>query len=191
MTILQAIIELSKILGQVGIFAIAAYWIQKRIDTESSKRLEEFKSTLNLIYSKENTLHGKRLAVIETMYQNLIDLDYSMRTLTHPLKYSDRESELIDNSDVAFQRFNMFFEKSKIYFSEQTCQLISGIRDKFYNGLFDYSQPSFLKSMNVNDPDSLKEAYKKAHAVYKQVKDEIPQLRLTLENDFRKILSVS
>jgi len=84
MTSDQLIIEVGKLLGQLGLFGIASYWIQKGIDNSASKRLEEFKSTLNLIHAKETTLHEKRFLVIEELNGKLVDLDYAMRTLTPP-----------------------------------------------------------------------------------------------------------
>ena len=40
--------NLIKIGSEIGIFAIAAFFIQKLIEKSANKRLEEFKSTLSL-----------------------------------------------------------------------------------------------------------------------------------------------
>ncbi len=186
--------EIVKWIGQLGLFGIASYWIQKSIDNSASKRLEEFKGTLSLMHSKQTSLHDKRLSVIENMYVKLVDLDYSMRTLTNPLKFdtaNDAEVKLIQGSNEKFQDFNMYFERNKIYFSAKTCEVLNNIREKFYLALWDYDQPRFLKSMQVDDGTVLRDAYLKAHDVYAQVKDDFPALRSDMEKEFREILNVN
>jgi hypothetical protein len=186
--------EIVKWLGQLGLFGIASYWIQKSIDNSASKRLEEFKGTLNLMHSKQTSLHDKRLSVIESMYVKLVDLDYSMRTLTNPLKFdtaNDTEVKLIQSSNEKFQDFNMYFERNKIYFSVKTCDVLNNIREQFYSALWDYDQPRFLKSMQVDDGTVLRQAYLKAHDVYEKVKDKFPVLRSDMEKEFREILNVN
>ena len=195
MTTSELILEIIKVSGQVGIFAIAIYWIQKLIDNSATKRLEEYKKTLSLLQSKETTLHSKRYEVIETLYNNLVDLDFSMRTLTNPVKFSPPdfekyEAELVSKANESFQTYHIFFEKNKIYFSEQTCKLINDIRDAFYQALWDYNQHKIFKAHGIDDKKLIDEAYQNLIKSYKSLKDEIPKLRSELEKEFRKILVV-
>ncbi|MBS1599522.1 MAG: hypothetical protein JST75_14950 [Bacteroidetes bacterium] len=186
----EIIAKLIESAAQVLIFGVAAHRIQKSIDNGAAKRIEEFKSTLKVIESKEGSLHSKRLEVIEAMYKKIVELDYAMRTLVSPIKYgSDNESSLILKADEKFRDFNMFFETNTIYFLPKTCKEIDVIRRTFYDGLVDYNQPVFLKSMNVEDKEVLREAMIKANEVYKSVKDKIPVLRGNIEIEFREILS--
>ncbi len=61
----EIIVEIFKLIAQLGLFSIASYWIQKQIDKSSQKRLEEFKSTLTFLNTKFTKLHEKRFIVIE------------------------------------------------------------------------------------------------------------------------------
>jgi len=193
---LEAIIlELIKVLGQIGIFAFAATLIQKRIDHSAAERLEEFKASLNLMSSKETVLHNKRFLVIEELNSRLVDLDYAMRTLTFPLKFDpteESEAQLFDSANNAFQVFNMFFEKNKIYFPIDTCKVLENIRQKFYDALWNYDQPRRIKGMMINDGgELLRQVQLRAIEVYQQVKDEFPVLREGFEKELRQILKVA
>jgi hypothetical protein len=78
--------NLFKIGSEIGIFAIAAFFIQKLIEKSANKRLEEFKSTLSLLQSKQTSLHNKRLEIIEKLYNKLVELNNAMEKLTTPFK---------------------------------------------------------------------------------------------------------
>ncbi|MDL5512934.1 hypothetical protein QSE00_13990 [Arenibacter sp. M-2] len=79
-----------KIVSDLGIFAIAAFFIKKLIENSANKRLEEFKSTLSLIQSKQTVLHNKRLEIIEKLYGYIVDLNSSMYNLTNPVYPSEQ-----------------------------------------------------------------------------------------------------
>jgi hypothetical protein len=195
MTASEITIEIIRILGQVGIFGIAVYWIQKLVDNSASKRLEEYKASLSLLESKETGLHSKRLEIIESLYSRLVELNSSMSTLTNPVKFSPTdyqkyEAELVSKANETFQSYHTFFEKNKIYFSESTCKLIHEIRDAFYQALWDYNQHKLFEAHGINDRKLISEAYQNLEKSYKSVKDEIPKLRANLENEFRRILAV-
>lgn len=180
--------------SQVGIFSIAAYYINRNIETNSNKRLEEFKNALHLVNTKELNLHDKRYGVIENLYANLVDLDYSMRTLTNPTKISgvnheDFESKLMSDANEKFQIFNLQFEKNRIYFSIQTIDKIEIIREEFYTSLLEYQRFKIFHR-DTMPADLLKNAHDSLQKSYERVKDKIPVLRLEIENEFRSILQV-
>ena len=194
MTIQQIIIELSKLISQLGLFGIASYWIQKQIDKSSQKRLEEFKSTLALLNAKSTKLHEKRFGVIEEMYSLIVDLQMEMLKLTNPVKFtSDYEAEmekLIVDSNTYFQNFSSFFEKNKIYFNEITCGLMEEIRKTIHEAIWNFHEHRMYKQMGEDDKQILREARQNMIKAYNSVKDDIPKLRQNLEKDFRQILSV-
>jgi hypothetical protein len=194
MTTTEFITEVLKVLGQIGVFGIAAFWIQKQIDKSANKRLEEYKLTLSLLQAKGTSLHSKRFEVIETLYGRLVELEFSMKTLTNPVKFTPdfekHESDLVEKSNQAFQSYHIFFEKNKIYFSDDTCRMIHEIRDAFYNAIWNYNEHRMLKTHQVDDREMLKEARQNMMKSYKSVKDDIPKLRAELECEFRKILLV-
>jgi hypothetical protein len=195
MTNFEIVQELLKVAGQVGIFGIAAFWIQKIIENTSNKRLEEFKLSLSLIETKENSLHAKRIYVMETLYSKLVDLDFAMQELTQIVKFVDGDFEendkkLVDKASSTFKDFHSYFEKNKIYFTESTCLMIHQIRDAFYNSIWDYNAHKIVKASRITESEIVIEAHEKILKAYRSVKEEIPKLRSVLETEFRKILLV-
>lgn len=190
----QIILEALKILGQLGVFGIAAYWIQKQIDKSSQKRLEEYKSTLFILQSKGTSLHEKRFEIIESLYAKLVDLEISMMNLTNPVKftndYKSTQAALVEKSYDDLQSFHFYFEKNKIYFNEATCKFIDDIQNAFYGAMGDYNYHRILEAHEETDRELIKDARQRMMNAYKSVKDEIPKLRTVLENEFRKILVV-
>lgn len=186
-----------KIVSDLGIFAIAAFFIKKLIENSANKRLEEFKSTLSLIQSKQTVLHNKRLEIIEKLYGYIVDLNSSMYNLTNPVKQTEKdfkefEKELTEKASECFNLFNSFYQKNKIYFNEQTCKIIDDLLKHFHQAFWDYNEHKFYEGIGVDvyDRKTVIESRKKMIAAYKSVKDEIPEARKKLEKDFRDLLKV-
>jgi len=187
--------NLIKIASDLGIFAIAAFFIQKLIEKSANKRLEEFKSTLSVLQSKQTSLHNKRLEIIEELYSKLVELNNSMAILTNPLKQTNKdfeeyEKELTENASSSYNSFNSFYQKNKIYFNENTNKIIDEILNGFHTAFWDYNQFNFYKNTGVTDREEIIKSRKKMMDSYKSVKDEIPKVRKKLEEEFRKLLSV-
>ena len=187
--------NLIKIGSEIGIFTIAAFFIQKLIEKSANKRLEEFKSTLSLLQSKQTSLHNKRLEIIEKLYNKLVELNNAMAILTHPLKqtskdFEESEKELTETASSSYNSFNSFYQKNKIYFKENTNEIIDEILEGFHTAFWDYNQFNFYKQTGVTNQDEIIKSRKKMRDSYISVKDEIPKVRKKLEDEFRKLLGV-
>jgi hypothetical protein len=192
---LKMIDNLIKIGSEIGIFAIAAFFIQKLIEKSANKRLEEFKSTLSLLQSKQTSLHNKRIEIIEELYNKLVELNNAMAILTNPAKQTNKdfeeyEKELTENASSSFNSFNSFYQKNKIYFRENTNEIIDEILTGFNNAFWDYNEFNFYKKSGVTNQDEIIKSRKKMRDSYISVKDEIPKVRKKLEDEFRKLLGV-
>ena len=73
----------------------------------------------------------------------------------------------------------LFYLKNKIYFKENTNQIIDDILKGFQSAFWDYNEFNFYKEAGVTDRDQLVKSRQKMIDSYKSVKDE-----------FRKLLSV-
>tara|TARA_B100000787_G_scaffold72483_1_gene53326 strand:+ start:253 stop:828 length:576 start_codon:yes stop_codon:yes gene_type:complete len=187
--------NLIKIGSEIGIFAIAAFFIQKLIEKSANKRLEEFKSTLALLQSKQTSLHNKRLEIIEELYNKLVELNSAMAILTSPLKqtsgdFKEYEKKLTENASTSYNSFNSFYQKNKIYFKENTNEIIDEILNSFHTAFWDYNQFNFYKEAGVTNTDDIIKSREKMRDSYTSVKDEIPKVRKKLEDEFRKLLGV-
>lgn len=183
-----------QLLAQLGLFGIAAYYIQKQIDSASQKRLEEFRHTLSLMSTKGIKLHEKRLLVIEDLYGKLVELETAMLWLTSPLKFvfgnpAEYENGLLKNAAESYSAFAVFFEKNKIYFTTVLCLDIEKIRNTFNEAMINYNEHKLFEKDEV-DRKTYIAARQKMLDAFKTVKEIIPKLRHSLESDFRKILAV-
>lgn len=183
-----------QLLTQLGIFGIAAYYIQKQIDHSSQKRLEEFKSTLNLISNKGIKLHEKRLLVIEELYAKLVDVEIAMLWLTHPVKIApsspaEYEKNLLNDAVEKYSSFAQFYDKNKIYFNASLCTNIEVLRNTLNVTMINYNEHKLFTRDEVGR-ETYVAARQKMLDAYKTVKDTIPALRNNLETEFRKILAV-
>lgn len=184
-----------KIATELGVFTIAAFFIKKIIENSAYKRLEEYKSTLSIIQSKQTSLHTERLKIVEELYEKLVDLNSSMFVLTNPVKQSEKnfkeyEAELTENASKSYNALNTFFQKKRIYFNEKTCAIMDEMLNAFHQAYWDYHEHKFYEGTGVTDRETIVEARKKMMDSYKSVKDEIPKIRKNLEEDFRRLLDV-
>lgn len=191
MDYLKILSDLGKILFDLGVFTIAAFYIKKIIENSANKRLEEFKGALSIIENKQNSLHLKRLEVIEQLYALLIDLNSSMRNLTNPVKHSEidfdaNEMNLNIKARSDLRDFGIFFQKKRIYFNDKTCEIVDEILKEFSKAYSDYNEHKIYEDLGIPDRASRL----KVIDSYNSVKDEIPKVKARLEKDFRNLLDV-
>jgi len=164
-----------------------------KANLEIEKQIENYKATLNLFNSKQIQLYSKQASIIETLYTYLTDVHWKMLDLTALLRnvtgkddetISAEELERVDKTAEAGKIFFEYYRKNKIYFNQETCLLIESIQEKFRESHTDYS----FKYLYGLPPSEL--TYNMAKNANEKVRDEIPKLLKTLENDFRECLGV-
>ena len=124
-----------------------------------------------------------------------MELNNAMAILTNPLKQTNKdfeeyEKELTENASSNYNSFNSFYQKNKIYFKENTNEIIDEILNGFHTAFWDYNQFNFYKQTGVTNQDDIIKSRKKMRDSYISVKDEIPKVRKKLEDEFRKLLGV-
>ncbi len=191
----HVLLEAIKIIGQIGVFSIAVYWIHKLIDLAGNKKLEEHKSALSSFQAKQSSLHTKRFAIIETLYNKLVKVESCMQSLMHPAAYAgnfiENEARLTTRATNSFREFNIFFEKNKIYFTENTCELINNIRNEFCQAIANYHEHAIFRTKSPENRELMIIAHQNLMQSYEAIKEKIPPIRAELEQEFRKILVVS
>lgn len=207
------------VLKDLGIFSIAAFFIQRIINSSADRKLERYKQELDLqsrqyqsildlsvekfkgeiaIHSsQQNSLHERHLTIIHEMYMHLVELDSAMRNMTALIKpvYNDAEKEdqeRIDRAQNAFKKYNNFFLFHKLYFKKDVCHLLEKIRKDYFSANWDYFEPKRLASFTGGKPtqEGYKDAVRIANEASRKVTDEIPKTLDLLEIEFKKILGV-
>jgi len=157
------------------------------------KEMENYKAGLNLISSRQSKLYTKRSEVIEKLYQNLVEFNNAMFDMTVLMRnvtgkddetIQKEELERIGNTGKLGTDFFEFYQKNKIYFNVETCKLIEEIQEGFKQSHSDYS---FRHLWGI--PPS-KMTYEMAKGANEKVREEIPKLLKTLEDEFRRSIGV-
>ena len=196
--IIQSLITSSFIGGAViYIFKrVIEQYLNKNLEKfkkELDKEIEFYKLHLNLIYDRQSKLYLIRLKVIETLYQKLVDLYNAILEMTAPAKIitgkddatvQQEEKEIIEKTAKLGNDFFHYYQKKKIYFSEETCELIEKIEQGLKQSYNDYSF-KYLFGMPTS-----KMTYELAKRASDNVRKEIPKLLKLLENEFRKSIGI-
>ncbi len=160
---------------------------------EFEKQVENYKATLNLFNSKQIKLYSKQASIIETLYKYLTDVHWKMLDMTALFRNVTGKddqtisAEELDKVQVTAEAGNLFFEfyrNNKIYFSQETCELIESIQNQLRETHSDYS----FKYVYGLPPSEM--TYEMAKKANEKVREDIPKLLTKLENDFRECLGV-
>jgi len=160
---------------------------------EFEKQVENYKATLNLFNSKQIKLYSKQASIIETLYKYLTDVHWKMLDMTALFRNVTGKddqtisAEELDRVQVTAEAGNLFFEfyrNNKIYFSQETCELIESIQNQLRETHSDYS----FKYLYGLPPSEM--TYEMAKKANEKVREDIPKLLTKLENDFRECLGV-
>jgi hypothetical protein len=154
--------------------------------------LETYKKSLEELNYKANKLHDRRIEIIPELYRIIVDLDMSMNSMTSLWKIVTGEKEIanldekkrIDKSSKHFNEYQEFYNKNRIYFPKNTCELLDKLRTEFWDGFWDYT---FKYRLGSSDTQFNTQLAKKAS---EKVKNDIPPILKQLEDDFRKIMNV-
>ena len=158
------------------------------------KDLESYKSSLNLIGTRQSLLYTKRSEIIIELYQKLVIMHNSMLDLTAVFRLTHgkdtetlekEELERIKETATNGNDFLSFYQKNKIYFNKDTCLIIQEIQEILKKSHSDYSFRHFWGI----PPSEM--TYKKASDANEKVQVEIPNLLTTLEDDFRRSIGVA
>lgn len=194
-------------LGTATITGIVGYLFKTIFSHILTKQSEEYKSILNKqteSYKSElqrlnnrqqitfSKLHVDRAETIKNVYSKLVELEDSTRNLVKPLQLNGEPSKK-EKVTEAYGKFNDFYSYSnvnRIYFSEEICKLIDTIKEAFKEILVSIETYAVLEDKLADDIDFRKVQRQVLLANWKRVREEIPELKILLEGEFRKLLGV-
>jgi hypothetical protein len=207
------------IIKDLGIFSIAAFFIQRILDNSANRKLEKykheldvairqyqssldndlekFKGDLALQLNVQNSLHEKHVNIIDQMYKYLVELDSAMREMTAAMKpvYEDAEKEdqeRVERAQKAFKEYSNYYLFHKLYFKEDVCNLLEIIQKDYWSANYDYFEPKRLSSFTNGRPTpaGYREAIGIANAATEKIKVEIPKTLRLLEIEFKRLMGV-
>jgi len=155
------------------------------------KDLKDYESKLNLFINKSNLLHQRRLDILSKLYRKLVFLNRTMFEMTRLVKFvynvEDRdasENKRIMDAGLAYNDFSEYFDKNKIYFSTEICDLIVKLKKEFWNSYNDYT---FGSKFGLPPSDM---TYQQAKDAAKKIDEDVPKILDIIETEFRKLVGV-
>lgn len=155
------------------------------------KDLKEYESKLNLFINKNNLLHQKRLDILSKLYKKLVSLNLTMFELTRFVKFvyagedgDKSENERIMKAGLAYNNFSEYFDNNKIYFSTEICDLIVKLKKEFWDSYNDYT----FKSKFGLPPSKM--TYQQAKDAARKIDEDVPEILELIEKEFRIIVGV-
>ena len=203
-----------EILRDLGIFGIAAWFLQHLISKSADRKFETYKSELdqkarefqalldsklelykielNLQNYKSTKIYEQQLLIIIELHKKLIDLNRSMLEMTGwneitgmpEEEIQQKENEQIDSTARTYNEFMSFYQDNLIFFPQKTVEKIDYIRTEYFNSFHDYT---FGKKFGITSEFTFKQAVEAS----KKIRDVIQPAIEQLVNDFRNILGVN
>ncbi len=183
--------ELIKSLGIATIFSGALVIIvRKLIDHFFSKDLEKFKAELQkeaIKYKTQyETLHIERANVIKEVYKRLVTTEGAFRSLLKPFRLhgevSDDEKEKILTNE--YNGLIIYYLENRVFFEEDLAKELDAVIILLQD--IQIQRGSEREARMAQIPLS-KEEYNKA---WKMLKDKLPPIKTSIEQQFRTILGI-
>lgn len=164
----------------------------ERFKTELNQSLEKYKSELNLIFEKSSKLHDKRIDRIEELYYMLNDFHNDMQVLvswkivTGMTKQEVKQQEFdnVKKAETSGNKFLLYYMRHKLYFSLETCTLIDEIIKLLKESHADFS------FKYIFGPTSAEMEYENVKKAIEKIRIKVPEIKVKLEENFRKIIGV-
>jgi|SRR3990170_5462565 len=180
---------ISSILGSATLFAVVAWLTRSLIKHFFERDLVRFKLNLEKISFEHqirfSKLHEIRAQIIADLYGRLYEFHWAVCAFLRDFHKANPDAQRVQKLDDKSYEFKDFFDKHRIYFTENICSKI----DEIVNALYSAYVPleAIAPSTDRNDKELKRDWIKCA----KIVQEKYPAIRESLESDFRKILGVT
>lgn len=194
---------LSQLLANVTIGATiiaAVAWVAKSIVKHLlTKDIDNYKTRLKAEADRINfehqvrfsRLHEKRAAVIAELYKKLVEMIRASGSFVSPAQWSGEPSKQ-EKWKIAFKAimdFHNYYDQHKIYFTPAVCVKLDLMFNKVFDPVNQFSFFVLYPEHVVGEVGAEKfETWRKAWTSID--KEDVPEARKALEQDFREILGV-
>lgn len=153
------------------------------IKKDHSKEISQFQIELNHLKSKDNfkfvKLHEKRFDVLERTYMYINDTSESLKNYISPMDYvlkGSRDVQMVAILKAAYatlhDEFQVYFNKNRIFFSEQLQNLL----DEFFSQSIIIFATYDIDDFSDNNMSSIKELNNKLLPIKKQIEIKFREL---------------
>ena len=159
---------------------------------EITKRIEEVKlgtaKELHRFQVASSGLLKKRAEVIEELYLLIVDTEEMFGRFVGlaEWKCDPSKDELRKEGGRLLYEFLRKYKKNRIYFSEEVCDKLRSFSDSIYEVTIQFS----FAITAQGEGDYLKDFTNRWVEANKNFNEQIPKVRKTIEEEFRKLLGV-
>ncbi|MBI5195283.1 MAG: hypothetical protein HZA10_03055 [Nitrospirae bacterium] len=176
----------SSIGGSAALFTAVAWLARSLIKNFIDRDLEKFKLNLEKMAFEHqirfSKLHEIRAQIIAELYGRLYEFHWAVCAFLRDFHKENKNDKThrVQEIDKKSYEFKDYFDKHRIYFTENICSKVDELVDALYSAYVP------LEVTDSDDDNLIKVWGKCADTVRKQY----PAIRSSLESDFRKILGV-
>ncbi len=181
---------ISSIGGSAVLFAVVAWLARSLIKQLLEKDLVSFKLNLEKVAFEHqirfSKLHEIRAQIIADLYGRLYEFHWAVCGFLREFYTANHDTKriLLEKLNAKSYDFKDFFDKHRIYFTENICSKIDVIVESLYSSYVPLE--TIVAGTDRND-EQVTKAWEKCANI---VKDKYPEIRESLESEFRKILGV-
>jgi hypothetical protein len=183
------------LIGVMGFLARSFIKQVLQIDLENHKHeleieVERFRSELSRAAFEHQTrfsvLHDKRGVVIAELYNRLSQAQQhaAQAVAIAELEGALSQNERFTNASNSMNSLFDYFETNRIWFSQSVCEKISNYSTELHATLHRFR----LEAIKLGGPYENWDAWKD---VWVKIHNDMPSLKLEIENEFRGILGIS
>lgn len=183
--------------------ALISHWLSK--DIESFKTEVQHSATLQLERAladlrqaalerevRFRQLHEKRSLVIAELYSRIVSAVDKLEYSFQPVEWVDQPSrdEKLKEALPCLIELREHFERNRILFPVELATQIHAFIEKLGGWLHEYQTWKFVDEHSESDRAVKASKNAAVRAAWKGLREEVPGLRLALEDEFRRLLEV-
>ncbi|WP_144925970.1 hypothetical protein [Halorubrum salsamenti] len=191
------------VIEELGVFAIGATvvgWVAKnaisqyfdkeltKYQSEIDKELQRYQTELEKDKLQFSELHTERAQITAELYERFVIFEEDMKKATDivGMKSDPPRDELVKEAAESGTEFIKFYKKNKIYFPPDVCKTVEELQEEMSSIFAEFRifKPYESGRHQPKDLDRWTEIWEKVS------KEEVPELKQDLENQFRTLLGV-
>jgi hypothetical protein len=141
---------------------------------------QEHRNAISL--KRFSKLHEIRAQIIADLYGRLYEFHWAVCAFLRDFHKANHDAQRVQELDAKSYDFKDFFDKHRIYFTENIYSKIDALVNSFYSAYV-----PLVPGTDRND-NQVKQDWNKCAKI---VKEKCPEIIESLERDFRKILGVT
>jgi len=177
--------------GNAALLLVLGFLGRSLLSNALDKDLEKFKGQLQLAATEHeirfSRLHEKRAEVIAELYKLLVQATWEAESFTSPMEWvgePDKKEKYITAMNAIVEYFR-FFDQHRIYISPNLCNKLEEFAQKLRTPVIQFGVWVRHDYLTDQAAQNKNDAWDTA---WDSVKNDVPQLREAVEQEFRMLL---